>query len=287
MWHSELGQFLTSSNSEETRLEAIPVLNVQPKEFSSQRRRSDTERREEDPESPFSFAPQRMRINTDHDFFEDGDIHRHLYLQDVATSVAVASQVPTVSEFRCHISGCHQLFNTLESYEQHYSSVHRHVCSSCRRHFPSNHLLDIHILEWHDSLFQIMAEKQNMYQCLVEGCSSKFKTNKERKDHLIKAHRYPPDFRFDRSKKTKSRLPRKVEQQQQSDVSMDVGCDAGMDCREPVARESMEPSQSQNPNNLEVVMLEHKPKSNYSSKVPTTVCFGAGSVRGFRGRRKK
>lgn len=68
----------------------------------------------------------------------------------------------SISEFQCHISGCKQLFDTLEGYEHHYNSLHRHVCSSCKRSFPSHRLLDIHILEWHDSLFQVMAERECM-----------------------------------------------------------------------------------------------------------------------------
>uniref|UniRef100_A0A8C0E6J9 Zinc finger protein 511 n=1 Tax=Bubo bubo TaxID=30461 RepID=A0A8C0E6J9_BUBBB len=103
----------------------------------------------------------------------------------------------------CHISGCCQVFDTLEGYEHHYNTLHRNVCSFCKRSFPSGHLLDIHILEWHDSLFQIMAEKQNMYKCLVEGCAEKLKSSKDRKDHLVTVHLYPADFRFDRPKKTK------------------------------------------------------------------------------------
>uniref|UniRef100_A0A8D0G256 Zinc finger protein 511 n=1 Tax=Sphenodon punctatus TaxID=8508 RepID=A0A8D0G256_SPHPU len=92
-------------------------------------------------------------------------------------------------------------FDTLESYEHHYNTLHTNVCSSCKRAFPSGRLLDIHILEWHDSLFQIMAEKQDMYQCLTEGCVEKFKSSKERKDHLVRVHLYPSDFRFDKPKK--------------------------------------------------------------------------------------
>lgn len=54
------------------------------------------------------------------------------------------------------------MFDTLESYEHHYHTLHRNVCSFCRRAFPSVHLLDTHILEWHDSLFQILSERQDM-----------------------------------------------------------------------------------------------------------------------------
>ncbi len=50
-------------------------------------------------------------------------------------------------------------------YEAHYNTVHRNVCSECRRTFPTNHLLEIHILEWHDSMFQLLADKQNMVGC--------------------------------------------------------------------------------------------------------------------------
>ncbi|NXI74706.1 ZN511 protein, partial [Anseranas semipalmata] len=134
---------------------------------------------------------------------QDGDVQRHLYLRDALTGRAEEAERPRVSEFCCHISGCSQVFDTLESYEHHYNTLHRNVCSFCKRSFPSGHLLDIHILEWHDSLFQIMAEKQNMYKCLVEGCAEKFKSSKDRKDHLVTVHLYPADFRFDRPKKVK------------------------------------------------------------------------------------
>lgn len=68
----------------------------------------------------------------------------------------------SVSEFACHITGCCAVFNTLEEFEHHYNSLHRHMCCSCRRSFPTARLLDIHIQEWHDSLFTILAEKQDM-----------------------------------------------------------------------------------------------------------------------------
>lgn len=65
-------------------------------------------------------------------------------------------------EFTCQVAGCCQVFDVLEDYEHHYHTLHRNVCSFCKRAFPSGHLLDIHILEWHDSLFQILSERQDM-----------------------------------------------------------------------------------------------------------------------------
>lgn len=67
-----------------------------------------------------------------------------------------------VPEFTCQVAGCCQVFDTLEDYEHHYHTQHRNTCSFCKRAFPSGHLLDIHILEWHDSLFQVLSEKQDM-----------------------------------------------------------------------------------------------------------------------------
>ncbi|XP_015489369.2 zinc finger protein 511 isoform X2 [Parus major] len=178
------------------------------------------------PTPPFTFAPRRLRLGPQHPLFEDGDVHRHLYLQGVLTSLEEVAERPKVSEFSCHISGCSQVFDTLEGYEHHYNTLHRNVCSFCKRSFPSGNLLDIHILEWHDSLFQIMAEKQNMYQCLVEGCTEKFKSSKDRKDHLVTVHLYPADFRFDRPKKVKSGSKHTNSPMEQGDsVPMDVSVD--------------------------------------------------------------
>ncbi|XP_037541218.1 zinc finger protein 511 [Nematolebias whitei] len=154
-------------------------------------------------ENPFSFTPQLIRLHKDHELFEDGDIHRHMYLQDFFISDVEDKAALSVSEFACHIWGCSAVFSSLDDYEHHYNSLHRHVCCSCRRSLPSARLLDIHIQEWHDSLFALLAPKQDMYLCLVEGCGLKFRTTIQRKDHLIRIHKYPPDFRFDKNKKEK------------------------------------------------------------------------------------
>ncbi|XP_056326789.1 zinc finger protein 511 [Danio aesculapii] len=230
--------------------------------------------------SPFEFRPQRLRFTVENEYFEDGDIHRHMYLQNIVTSFADDKQPATISEFRCHIAGCKQLFDTLEGYEHHYNTLHRNVCSNCKRSFPSNRLLEIHILEWHDSLFQIMAEKQCMYECLVEGCGLKFKTSKERKDHLIRTHSYPADFRFDKSKKIGRTTEKKS--QQIKDALMDVSATI----LQQENSESMDFSLTPEPVETEPMQAANL-KPRYTYKVPSSICFGQGSVRGFRGRRKK
>ncbi|KAL7889855.1 hypothetical protein AOLI_G00021130 [Acnodon oligacanthus] len=280
MLESSLLQFLNGGDATRVYIHTIPVLE-RSEEIQSV---SGGEGAEEN-SSPFRFTPHTVRLDKDDEFFEDGDVLRHLYLQNLVTALADETQAPNVSEFRCHIAGCKQLFDTLEGYEHHYNSLHRHVCSNCKRSFPSNHLLDIHILEWHDSLFQVMAEKQCMYQCLVEGCGLKFQTSKERKDHLITVHSYPSDFRFDRTKKSKSRTKEKKTLKQR-EVCMAVSGHAVNQQGEPEKVEAMDVSLPQQSEKQEHVPPEHQ-KPRYSYKVPSSICFGQGSVRGFRGGRKK
>lgn len=43
----------------------------------------------------------------------------------------------------------------------------------------------------------------SQYQCLVEGCPDKFKTSRDRKDHLVRRHLYPADYRFDKPRKSR------------------------------------------------------------------------------------
>ncbi|XP_069741393.1 zinc finger protein 511 isoform X2 [Narcine bancroftii] len=221
----------------------------------------------------------------------DGDIRRHLYLRNVTFNVGEVEK-PKVSEFCCHVTGCSQLFDTLENYEHHYNTFHRNVCSSCKRSFPSSHLLDIHILEWHDSLFQILAAKQNMYQCLIESCTEKFKSSCDRKKHLMKVHGYPSDFRFDKPKK----LKRKQKTQERSPHDMeveatvcqnktnDIFCPMTVESMDQESGETMEDEGAPRPEYSTATVL---PRSSISRRVPATICFGHGSIRGFKNPRRK
>ncbi|KFP25309.1 Zinc finger protein 511, partial [Colius striatus] len=111
------------------------------------------------------------------------------------------------------------------------------------------------------------------YKCLVEGCVEKFRSSKDRKDHLVTVHLYPADFRFDRPKKVKS-VP--------MDVSMETSEQFQVDPMEVGPSEKMEilqPAASPSPLGAE--------KRLYKSRIPPTVCFGPGATRGFKGPRKK
>ncbi|KYO25209.1 zinc finger protein 511 isoform X1 [Alligator mississippiensis] len=238
------------------------------------------------PQAPFRFSPRRLRCPREHELLEDGDIHRHLYLQDILVSVTQVTEKPKVSEFSCHIAGCCQVFDTLEGYEHHYNTLHRNVCSFCKRSFPSGHLLDIHILEWHDSLFQIMAEKQSMYQCLVQGCVEKFKSSKDRKDHLVTVHLYPSDFRFDRPKKAKSST-----KHSKSPLLQNTSMPVDIKTSEQPQVDSMEISPVENMENASQPLsslISLPPEKHLNrSRIPSTICFGQGATRGFKSMKKK
>ncbi|KFU85275.1 Zinc finger protein 511, partial [Chaetura pelagica] len=111
------------------------------------------------------------------------------------------------------------------------------------------------------------------YKCLVEGCAEKFRSSKERKDHLVTVHLYPADFRFDRPKKVKSMpMDVSVETSEPFQVdSMEVGPSEDMKIPQPPA--SPVPSVPE--------------KRLFKSRVPSTICFGQGATRGFKGPRKK
>jgi len=44
----------------------------------------------------------------------------------------------------------------------HYNTLHRYVCSACRRCFPTQHLLDLHLAEWHDAMFELKSASEKM-----------------------------------------------------------------------------------------------------------------------------
>ncbi|KAI9135902.1 hypothetical protein BKA69DRAFT_1012718, partial [Paraphysoderma sedebokerense] len=97
----------------------------------------------------------------------------------------------------CSLPPCNSVsFPSVETYEAHYETLHRYLCSKCKRVLPNARLLNLHILEKHDSFFQVMKEKQKMFECFVENCTRKFASAKTRRRHLIEKHQFPASFKF-------------------------------------------------------------------------------------------
>ncbi|QPH01993.1 hypothetical protein C2857_006198 [Epichloe festucae Fl1] len=88
-------------------------------------------------------------------------------------------------------------FRSYQEYESHYTMLHTNRCLECRKNFPSEHLLGVHIEESHDPLVRVKRDKgEHTYSCFVEGCERKCLTHQKRRLHLIDKHMYPRNFYF-------------------------------------------------------------------------------------------
>eukprot|EP00033_Pygsuia_biforma_P001601 GCRY01001803.1.p1 GENE.GCRY01001803.1~~GCRY01001803.1.p1 ORF type:complete len:171 (+),score=0.90 GCRY01001803.1:241-753(+) len=98
--------------------------------------------------------------------------------------------------FECSEQNCHEIFKTAAEYEEHVITLHQLYCTKCQKCFPNSFLYSTHTLEAHDTYFQILAQKQKSFPCLVEECPKKFQTDSARTAHLVKVHSFPKEFRF-------------------------------------------------------------------------------------------
>ncbi|KAI7827999.1 hypothetical protein BC939DRAFT_381747, partial [Gamsiella multidivaricata] len=94
---------------------------------------------------------------------------------------------------------CHgeRTYPNAAAYEHHYETNHRHICETCRKPFPGEKWLELHLREVHDVMIKIRQERgEKTYQCFVEGCDRVCSTPKKRQMHLIDKHQYPKRFNF-------------------------------------------------------------------------------------------
>jgi len=91
-------------------------------------------------------------------------------------------------DWECDYEGCGDCFACMEEYEQHYEAQHVNVCLECDAVFSSNFLLEVHLEERHDELFQVLAVKQKSFLCLDPDCGILFWSVAERSAHMITEH---------------------------------------------------------------------------------------------------
>lgn len=75
----------------------------------------------------------------------------------------------------------------------------------------------MHIEETHDSFFAVTAAKKPNYSCYVEECGHKSIDASARRDHCIKDHKFPHDFRFDKVRKQKKKKDKGMEVDESSE----------------------------------------------------------------------
>jgi hypothetical protein len=63
---------------------------------------------------------------------------------------------------KCSLPPHHETlaFPTFEEFEIHYAKVHANRCSECRKNFPTEHFLGLHISENHDPLVEARRAKE-------------------------------------------------------------------------------------------------------------------------------
>ncbi|KAL6070636.1 Zinc ion binding,nucleic acid binding,zinc ion binding [Balamuthia mandrillaris] len=140
----------------------------------------------------------KRRYPLGHPFWEEGDLARELVAKQCALDLPSDDAAENEGErpIKCPMPGCKQKLRGVAAFEAHYNSVHKHTCTVCSRVFPMARLLELHVLESHDSMFVLLARSKKMYECLVEGCGHSFWRDSDRKRHLVDLHHYPSTFYF-------------------------------------------------------------------------------------------
>ncbi|GAA95074.1 uncharacterized protein L969DRAFT_95952 [Mixia osmundae IAM 14324] len=79
----------------------------------------------------------------------------------------------------------------------HHRQRHAHICHECRKTFPDEHFLSLHLTERHDTMTMLKRERgDKTFACFQAACKHVSQTPKQREVHLIEEHQYPRDFLF-------------------------------------------------------------------------------------------
>nr|XP_019932013.2 protein lethal(2)k10201-like [Aedes albopictus] len=150
----------------------------------------------------------------DDPFFTEGNFYLKKFVK-----LGVLSEIPQKDDDQedqnetkivCNVPDCRYSSSSVGDYESHYNSQHRYSCAECKKTLPNAHLLDLHLSETHDSYFaaQVQSGKRPMFSCFLEECKHKSQTPEERRDHCIKHHKFPHNFRFDQRVSTQKKPTR-------------------------------------------------------------------------------
>lgn len=171
---------------------------------------------------PF-FQSCRRRKEVASEFFNHGNLEREIWVKKSIQKLRDEEEnifeiLANECSLACPLSGCNLQFSSVSAFERHYMENHSLSCSICSKRYPNSRLLNLHIAETHDSFFKAkVARGIPMYECLVENCDSKFKSDKFRHQHLIDVHHFSKLFRFSKtkhlSKKAREKQHRKKPQE--------------------------------------------------------------------------
>ncbi|CDW52133.1 Zinc finger protein 511 [Trichuris trichiura] len=140
------------------------------------------------------MEPKKFFYFPDSEFFKDGNELCCLRSVLCAKRELLVDNLPCAKsrQFGCEHAGCSEVIVNESDYQAHCLSNHAFKCMSCKRAYPSAHLLDLHIAENHNPM-QIAPS----FRCFVPSCLEVFSLQSDRRDHYITVHNFPPDFRYD------------------------------------------------------------------------------------------
>ncbi|KAI1313391.1 hypothetical protein EDD11_002657 [Mortierella claussenii] len=155
--------------------------------------------------------PRKRPLRQDDPFFQEGAYEYKaawLRLEDADAYIPdmidaedeTTSRLYLTAAQACYQDKCHgeQTFSSATAYEHHYETNHRHICQNCRKTFPAEKWLELHIHEVHDIMVRIRRERgEKTYQCFVDGCDRLCSSLAKRRRHVIDKHHYPRWFNFD------------------------------------------------------------------------------------------
>lgn len=152
--------------------------------------------REDSPPSSTPSTPSCANSEPDHSSPTAVDVPVHLskYLH-----VSDHPSHSTAAAMKCSLPPHHETlaFSTFEDFEIHYAKEHANRCSECRKNFPTNHFLELHIEENHDPLSDARrARGEKTYRCFVMDCDKICSTPQKRRMHLIDKHMFPKNYDF-------------------------------------------------------------------------------------------
>lgn len=134
-----------------------------------------------------SVGPQDLSLA------EDADIHTPKYI-DVDESAPEERKTGLFCSLPPHKLIA---FASYPEYESHYHASHTNCCRDCKRNFPSNHFLDLHLAENHDPIVATKRDHgEKTYCCFVEGCDKICADWKKRRSHLVDKHGFPKNYDF-------------------------------------------------------------------------------------------
>eukprot|EP00112_Aurelia_sp_Birch-Aquarium-sp1_P004481 Seg1509.4 transcript_id=Seg1509.4/GoldUCD/mRNA.D3Y31 product="Zinc finger protein 511" protein_id=Seg1509.4/GoldUCD/D3Y31 len=242
---------------------------------------------------PWSFQRKQRFVKPDDEFFHDGNMAcfteaKHIVQEEELDQISKMLSNTDIKHpdeiLTCDVQGCKETFKTTKAFELHHSNAHKFTCEECKRNFPSNFLLDIHLTETHDTMFDIRIERgEAAFVCLVEACAERFKNEKARLKHLIEEHKYPSDFRFNKKpRERKKKEAKKGTDKSISDISLE-----SIDREESEMKVEQEIACELNGNVQDDANIDKRKIEVKSKGVPRTINFGHRGSKTFHTRPRR